>query len=52
MCSRSAVALEGEDVLADPEDALNALSDRREVEAFSGRVLSTSSRLSWKPGSG
>jgi hypothetical protein len=33
------VALEGKDVLAGPEDALDALSDRREVEAFSGLVL-------------
>ena len=39
-------ALEGEDVLAGPEDALDALSDRREVEAFSGLVFASGPALS------
>ena len=39
-CS-SAVALEGEDVLAGPEDALDALSDRREVGSLAGLVFAS-----------
>src|SRR5271167_1904517 len=34
-----AVAFEGEDVLARPEDRLDALADRREVRASSGLVF-------------
>src|SRR5271155_4217675 len=38
-----AVAFEGEDVLAGPEDRLDALADRREVWAFSGLVFASGS---------
>src|ERR1700694_4963969 len=38
-----AVALEGEDVFAGPEDALNALADRCEMRATPGLVFSVGS---------
>lgn len=38
-----AVALEGEDVSAGPEDALDALADRREVGSTSGLVFASGS---------
>jgi hypothetical protein len=37
------VALEGEDVLAGPEDALDALADRREMGALAGLVFAAGS---------
>jgi hypothetical protein len=37
------VTLEGEDVLAGPEDALDALADRREVRSLAGLVFAVRS---------
>jgi hypothetical protein len=48
-----AVALEGEDVLAGPEDTLDALTDRREVwpsarlVLATGRMIAASMSLTW-----